>query len=58
MTLVVTKLTKDRIVCGPWEFGRETGAEIDKYLKWGPLRSGSYLESVAEENDVEIVQEK
>jgi hypothetical protein len=36
MTLEVTEVTEDRIVCGAWVFDRATGAEIDDELGWGP----------------------
>lgn len=36
MELRVTKVTDDLIVCGPWEFDRETGMEIDETMEWGP----------------------
>lgn len=32
VTLVVTDVLDDRIVCGMWEFCRETGHEIDEEL--------------------------
>jgi len=32
MRLKVTQLTADRIICGAWEFDRQTGAEIDEDL--------------------------
>ena len=44
MELKVTQITKDRIICGPWEFDRETGCEIDEYLGWNNEITGSYLE--------------
>ena len=31
----MTQLTADRIICGGWEFDRQTGAEIDEDLGWG-----------------------
>lgn len=45
MELTITDLTKDRIICGAWEFDRATGAEIDDYLDFGPPPkiTGSYL---------------
>lgn len=30
MELKVTEITEDRIICGPWEFDRDLGVEIDK----------------------------
>lgn len=29
MKLKVTSITEERIICGPWEFDRITGIEID-----------------------------
>lgn len=45
MKLTVTEITEHKIVCGHWEFDRDTGAEIDDDLGWGapPLGTGSYL---------------
>ena len=42
MLLKVSKATRDRIVCGAWEFDRATGAEIDEDLGWGPGGTGSW----------------
>lgn len=46
MPLKVTAMTADRIICGEWQFDRETGAEIDDDLGWGPPPrvTGSYIE--------------
>ncbi len=45
MKLLVTEITDTRIVCGPWEFDRKTGAEIDEELGWGPdTKTGSFLQ--------------
>ena len=46
MTLMVESITPNRIVCvGGWEFDRETGAEVDEDLGWGPGGiTGSYIE--------------
>ena len=45
MRLKVTQLTADRIICGGWEFDRQSGAEIDEDLGWGPSGvTGSFLE--------------
>jgi len=45
MRLKVTQLTADRIICSAWEFDRQTGAEIDEDLGWGPGGvTGSFLE--------------
>lgn len=43
MSLKVTQLTADRIVCGDWEFDRSTGAEIDELLGWGPEGTGTWI---------------
>ena len=45
MRLTVTKVTEKTIECGPWVFDRESGAEIDEELCWGPppLGTGSYI---------------
>ena len=29
MQIKITKITSNRIICGPWEFDKETGIEID-----------------------------
>jgi hypothetical protein len=44
--LHVSKVTDQVITCSDWEFDRETGAEIDEFLGWGPppLMTGSYLD--------------
>lgn len=45
MTLRVTGITDDRILCGEYEFDRKTGAEIGDFLGWGPppKMTGSYI---------------
>ena len=43
MYLTVTEVTEKRIICGPWEFSRKTGLEIDEDLGWTENASGSYL---------------
>ena len=44
MTLTVTKVTDEKVICGPWEFNRNNGAEIDLELGWDGVNStGSYL---------------
>jgi hypothetical protein len=43
MNLKITEVTDKRVVCGAWEFDRETGAEIDDDLGWGTGMSGSYI---------------
>lgn len=46
MQLRVTAVTPDRIVCGSWEFDRQTGAEIDEDLGWGPTWTGSFIRAI------------
>lgn len=46
MLLKVTGLTPDRVTCGLWEFDRQTGAEIDEELGWGPEETGSWIRSI------------
>lgn len=42
--LKVTEVTDSRIICGPWQFDKLTGAEIDDELGWGPLtHTGSHI---------------
>ena len=45
MPLTVTEVTRDKIICGDWEFDKTTGAEIDDVLDWGPppKPTGSYI---------------
>jgi hypothetical protein len=43
MTLKVTGVTKDRIYCGPWEFSRKNGAEIDEDMGWDEQATGSFI---------------
>lgn len=47
MLLSVTRLTPDRVVCGSWEFDRQTGAEIDDELGWGPQGTGSWIRPIS-----------
>jgi hypothetical protein len=47
MPLQVSRVTETRIHCGPWEFDRATGAEIDEDLGWGPALTGSYIRPVS-----------
>ena len=42
MELIVSDVTT-RIICGPWEFSRRNGAEIDEDLGWDELSSGSFI---------------
>lgn len=44
MELVVTDVTAHRIICGPWEFCRLSGAEMDEELGFGPGCTCSYIE--------------
>ena len=48
MELKITELTDDLVVCGPWQFDRATGAEIDEDLDWGPppRHTGSVLKEL------------
>ena len=43
MELRVTEVTDALIKCGPWEFDKLTGAEVDEELGWGRQETGSYL---------------
>lgn len=43
MKLKVTGVTHNRIYCGPWEFSRKTGAEIDEELGWDEYNTGSTI---------------
>ena len=43
MPLIVTEVTDERIVCGPWKFDRTSGAEIDEDLGWGQKSTGSFI---------------
>ena len=45
MQLRVTEVADTLIVCGPWQFSRATGAEVDEELGWGENGSGSFLEA-------------
>lgn len=47
MELKVTAVTADRIICGDWQFDRQTGAEIDEGLGWGPTCSGTYIRATS-----------
>ena len=46
MKLKVTQVTQDRIICGAWEFDRQTGAEIDEELGLGPDGTGSWIRPI------------
>jgi len=41
--LLISDITENLIVCGPWTFDKVTGAEIDEELGWGNIVTGSYL---------------
>lgn len=44
MKLKVSYIDDGTIQCGAWVFDKETGAEIDEDLGWGPLTgTGSYI---------------
>ena len=43
MILVVTKITDKLIICGDWEFDKNTGGEVDEYLHWDGINTGSYI---------------
>ncbi len=46
MLLRVTVVAQTRIICGEWQFDKETGAEIDDFLGWGPALTGSHIRAV------------
>lgn len=48
MWLTVTDVDDTIIHCNLWTFDRETGAEIDHDLQWGPEygRTGSYIRRI------------
>jgi hypothetical protein len=50
--LKVTEIADEKIVCGLWEFCRNTGLEIDDDLGWGPKygTTGSYITRKKAEN--------
>lgn len=47
MCLRVTEVTDTEIICGAYKFDRNTGAEIDEDLDWGPPPkvTGSYIKT-------------
>ena len=47
MRLLVTEVTTHRIICGPREFCRLSGAEIDEGLGLGPGYTISHIEAAA-----------
>jgi len=48
MELLVTDETETSWFCGPWEFDKATGAEIDEDCGWGPppKHTGSFLQEL------------
>ena len=42
-TLKVTEVSPELVWCGDWTFDRQTGAEIDEELGWGPAGTGSWI---------------
>ena len=57
MQLHVSAVADDIIACGPWEFSRKSGAEIDELCGWDEHRSGSYLYHDEIGKSVQIEQE-
>jgi hypothetical protein len=51
LRLRVTTVTEDRVICGLWEFDRETGAEIDDFLGWGLTVTGSYIRTLSADTE-------
>jgi hypothetical protein len=49
MKLIVSAVTDNLIICGPWTFDRQAGFEIDEQIGWGvkgadgKIMSGSFL---------------
>ena len=43
MILKVSSITEEKICCGPWEFSKVTGGEIDEYLSWDGVNTGSFI---------------
>jgi hypothetical protein len=43
MELRVTEITDKLVICGPWTFDKETGAEIDDDCGWDNEHTGSFL---------------
>ena len=43
MKLKVTDITDKLIVCGDWTFDKFTGGEVDEYLGWDEIITGSYI---------------
>lgn len=51
--LVVTKITRNKIICGPWAFDNETGGEIDDDLDWDRCHTGSYITPILNKHDIQ-----
>jgi len=43
MTLKVTTVTPNHIICGDWMFLKRTGGEIDDELGWDGYVTGSFI---------------
>lgn len=47
MPLTVSEVDEEFIYCGPrdvgWKFSRKTGGEVDEFLGWDGVNTGSYL---------------
>ncbi|MEO5366970.1 MAG: hypothetical protein H7831_11620 [Magnetococcus sp. WYHC-3] len=46
MDLKVTEVTDDLIICGPYQFSKRTGGEIDEDLDWTETHTGSFLKNI------------
>lgn len=48
MTLAVTDVTADSVVCGPWTYDLDTSMEVDEELGWGPAHgiTGSWIRAL------------
>ena len=59
MPLKVTEVTDKLIICGPWQFDRATGAEVDEELGWGPEFgcTGSYLVRIIPQQQEEQIHD-
>lgn len=49
MPLKVDKVTDTIVVCGPWEFDKKTGSEIDEELGWNVEKTGSFIIRVGDQ---------
>lgn len=45
LELKISKIDDRFIYCGPWKFCKNTGAEVDEDLNWGPppQHTGSFI---------------